>query len=87
MEVSEAEISSWHHQALNRVADPWKVVAHAPDGVIEAVRLTGAKSFTVGVQWHAEWGLEEHELSKQLFKKFGEAAREHARTRKHVVGA
>ena len=84
---SEVMVNSLHGQGIDQAANGLEIEAVSPDGVIEAVRLTGAKSFTVGVQWHAEWGLEEHELSKQLFKKFGEAAREHARTRKHVVGA
>jgi putative glutamine amidotransferase len=47
-----AAVNSTHHQA---VADPgpMRVIARAPDGVVEAVELPGAR-FCVGVQWHPE---------------------------------
>jgi gamma-glutamyl-gamma-aminobutyrate hydrolase PuuD len=37
-----------------------------------------AKRFTVGVQWHAEWLPHEHDLAKELFGAFGDAAHDHA---------
>jgi len=46
-------VNSRHHQAVKDVAAGLRVVATAPDGVIEAVELTGA-AFCVGVQWHPE---------------------------------
>lgn len=46
-------VNSFHHQALKRVADGLRVVACAPDSVIEAVEGTGA-SFLLGVQFHPE---------------------------------
>jgi putative glutamine amidotransferase len=45
---------SRHHQAVDRVADELRVVARAPDGVIEALELTGAAQFWLAVQWHPE---------------------------------
>jgi putative glutamine amidotransferase len=44
-------VNSRHHQA---VADPGRarVVATAPDGVVEAIELPGG--FALGVQWHPE---------------------------------
>ncbi|MFP4056341.1 MAG: gamma-glutamyl-gamma-aminobutyrate hydrolase family protein [Candidatus Brocadiia bacterium] len=47
------EVNSSHHQALGRVAEGLRVVARAPDGVVEAVEGTGA-AFVLGVQWHPE---------------------------------
>lgn len=44
---------SRHHQALERIADPFHVVARAPDGVIEAIEAR-APMFWLGVQWHPE---------------------------------
>jgi putative glutamine amidotransferase len=37
--VQQIEVDSFHHQALDRVAPELKVVARAPDGVVEAVEL------------------------------------------------
>ena len=47
-----AAVNSTHHQA---VADPGatRIIARAPDGVVEAVELPG-HPFAVGVQWHPE---------------------------------
>jgi putative glutamine amidotransferase len=39
-----------HHQAVNRVADGWEVVASTPDGIVEAMQ----NGCHFGVQWHAE---------------------------------
>lgn len=46
------EVNSYHHQAIKRLGEGLKAVAYAPDGVIEAVEMSGG--FVVGVQWHAE---------------------------------
>lgn len=47
-------ISCYHHQGIGRLGDGLRAVAHAPDGVIEAVELDGAASWYLGVQWHPE---------------------------------
>lgn len=47
------EVNSFHHQCLNRLGDQLKITAKAPDGVIEAVEMSG-HSFVAGVQWHPE---------------------------------
>ncbi len=49
----EFEVNSHHHQACRTVATPLKVIARAPDGIVEAFRLEGHPFFT-GVQWHPE---------------------------------
>jgi putative glutamine amidotransferase len=38
-----------------------------------------AQRFTVGVQWHAEWKAQEHELASKLFNAFGKSAYEYAK--------
>jgi len=49
------EVTSIHHQAIDALGDGLVVEARSvPDGVIEAVRWTGA-SYVVGVQWHPEF--------------------------------
>jgi len=45
---------SRHHQALQRVADPFRVVGRTPDGVIEAIEAHAGDRFWLGVQWHPE---------------------------------
>lgn len=42
-----------HHQCVDRVADQFKVVARAEDGVIEAIESKDNR-FLFGVQWHPE---------------------------------
>lgn len=42
-----------HHQAVERAADGLRPVAHAADGVIEALEHE-ERAFVVGVQWHPE---------------------------------
>jgi len=49
-------VNSNHHQALNDVAPPLQVVAHSPEGVIEAVEASPTEydGFMIGVQCHPE---------------------------------
>ncbi len=46
------EVSSYHHQAVDRVGDGLVVTARADDGVIEALELPGAR--VLAVQWNPE---------------------------------
>jgi microsomal dipeptidase-like Zn-dependent dipeptidase/gamma-glutamyl-gamma-aminobutyrate hydrolase PuuD len=46
-------VNSFHHQAVKIVAPGFEAVAHADDGVIEAIESTEGKSI-MGVQWHPE---------------------------------
>ncbi len=78
MASSEATVNTLHGQGLDRLAEGLEIEALAPDGVVEAVRLPAAKSFTVGVQWHAEWALEDNPISRKLFAAFGDAAKDYA---------
>jgi putative glutamine amidotransferase len=48
-----ARVNSIHHQAVNRLGSGLVVEATALDGMVEAIRWTGA-SYVVGVQWHPE---------------------------------
>ncbi len=66
-------VNSRHHQAVKDPAPGLRVVATAPDGVIEALEDPAAP-FCVGVQWHPEnfWRTGEF---RGLFEGFVEAAR------------
>jgi len=43
--------------------------------VIEAVRVSDAPAFALGVQWHPEYKVTESAISMALFQAFGKAAR------------
>lgn len=66
------EVNSFHHQALDRVGDGLRVVAHAPDGVVEGIEGVDRR-FVVGVQWHAECLVSRPEHAR-LFEALVEAA-------------
>ena len=70
---TEFEVNSLHHQSVKDLGEGLKVVATAPDGVIEALEMPG-KHFVVSVQWHPEW-LPDYEPMRRIFKAFVEASR------------
>jgi putative glutamine amidotransferase len=53
MDVTEAEVNSFHHQAADRLGAGLRAVAWAPDGVVEGVEGEGPQLY-LGVQWHVE---------------------------------
>src|SRR5882724_3252062 len=53
------------------------VEATAEDGTIEAIRIAGAPSFALGVQWHAEYDPQRNPVNRAIFQAFGEALRAH----------
>jgi putative glutamine amidotransferase len=73
--VDTIKVNSLHSQGVQKLAPPLCVEARAPDGVIEAFRVTAAREFAIGVQWHPEWKVMENEFSRALFAAFGAASR------------
>jgi putative glutamine amidotransferase len=65
-------VNSYHHQAVSEVPKGFKIAAHAPDGIIEAVEFDG-DYFALGVQWHPEMLLAADD-SMRLFAAFVKAA-------------
>lgn len=76
--VTQLEVNSLHHQAVKRVAPGLKVIARAPDGIVEAVESSDDR-FIVGVQFHPELLFDEDERMPRLFEAFVESAREYRR--------
>jgi putative glutamine amidotransferase len=72
--ANQARVNSSHHQSVLRPGRNLRVVAHAPDGVIEAVEWTGDANWIVGVQWHPERMVATDELSQSLFRELAAAA-------------
>jgi len=77
------QVNSLHHQGIRELAPGLVAEAHAPDGLIEAVRVREARRFAVAVQWHPEWKAMDNAFSRALFAQFGAAARERAADRVH----
>ena len=69
LQATQVECSSRHHQAIDRVGDGLRVVARAPDGVIEGVELDG-DAWVVGVQWHPEDTAATDRTQQRLFDTF-----------------
>ncbi len=73
-------ISCYHHQGIGRLGAGLRAVAHAADGVIEAVELDdspeGAQGWYLGVQWHPEDTAVSDPAQAGLFRALVEAARE-----------
>ncbi len=63
-------VNSLHTQAIKTLGRDLTIEATAPDGVIEAVRVTTAPRFAMGIQWHPEWEPESDAFSMALFRAF-----------------
>ena len=67
------DVSSFHHQAIDRLGTGLKVVATSPDGVPEAVELPGRPVLAVQWELQEEWRINERFLA--VWEWFVEAAR------------
>jgi len=76
-----AMVNSLHAQGVAKLASGVTVEAIADDGLIEAFRVDDAAAFALAVQWHPEWRVLQNELSKAIFKAFGDACRGRASQR------
>jgi putative glutamine amidotransferase len=72
--ATKTRVNSSHHQSVLQPGNNLRVVAHAPDGVIEAVEWTGDANWILGVQWHPERMVRSEELSQSLFRELAAAA-------------
>ncbi len=71
--AGDHEVNSRHHQAVDHKADVLTASAIAPDGVIEALELTGNAAFAVAVQWHPEDRVAVSPADRKLFEAFARA--------------
>ena len=75
----ELPVCSWHHQAVRSLGRGLRAMAHAPDGVIEAVSLDG-HPFALGVQWHPEMQAAEDPRQARVFQALVDRARANLRS-------
>lgn len=66
----EALVNSFHHQAIDTVANGFKVSAISKDGVIEAIEREGLENLMIGVQWHPECLTKNNNEMLDIFKYF-----------------
>jgi putative glutamine amidotransferase len=74
-------VNSLHGQGILQPGERVVVEGLAEDGTIEAIRIADAKSFALGVQWHAEYDPQRNPINRRLFEAFGEAL-----TNRQLVG-
>jgi putative glutamine amidotransferase len=75
----ETMINSIHRQGVKKIAPGLEIEATAPDGVIEAVSVKGARNFAFGTQWHPEYKAWDNPDSVKLFQAYGDAVRAYVR--------
>lgn len=69
------EVSCFHHQRIERLADALRPVALAPDGTVEAAELRVERGFVLAVQWHPEDTAASDPANAALFVALVRAAR------------
>jgi putative glutamine amidotransferase len=79
--TTETMVNSIHRQGIKTISSKLVVEATAPDGIIEAVSVKGARAFAFGTQWHPEFKAAQNPDSVKLFNAFGDAVRAYARGR------
>lgn len=66
-QIEQLQVPTAHHQCVDRVATDFSVVAHAEDGMVEAIESNDKNRFLFGVQWHPE---RDFEGNKNLWQTF-----------------
>jgi putative glutamine amidotransferase len=74
----EIRVNSSHHQSVLAPGKDLRIVAHAPDGVVEAIEWTGDSNWVIGVQWHPERMMPTDRFAQSLFADFAAAAKKSA---------
>lgn len=72
--------NSFHHQAVDKVRDDFRVSAVSDDGIIEAIEPKPgsryANQYVLGIQWHPEFGASD--LGPKIANSIAQAARDYA---------
>ena len=65
-------VNSYHHQAIRTLGQGLEPMATAPDGIVEAVRMS-AKRFVWAVQWHPEFSHRADSNQRRILSAFIDA--------------
>jgi len=79
---TRALVNSLHGQGIRRLGEGLVAEAHAPDGLVEGVRVAHAAAFAFGVQWHPEWRHAANPFYARTLEAFAQACGEHSRRRR-----
>lgn len=63
-------VNTYHHQAVKKIAKPFKAVAWSKDKLIEGFEAIDPKQSIVAVQWHPELMMKQDRKMQQLFDEF-----------------
>ncbi|NNJ73881.1 MAG: gamma-glutamyl-gamma-aminobutyrate hydrolase family protein [Anderseniella sp.] len=79
-------VNTVHRQAIANLGSGLKVMARAPDGVIEAVTTADDNdNFVLAVQWHPEYQAKDNPDSVRLFQAFGQAMQRYTQLRERTA--
>ncbi|WP_179405567.1 gamma-glutamyl-gamma-aminobutyrate hydrolase family protein [Burkholderia guangdongensis] len=81
----EVRVNSLHKQGIATLGAGLAIEAVAPDGLVEAVSVIGARAFALAVQWHPEWRQAQDPLSNAIFRAFGDACRARRQAREQAA--
>ena len=85
-EGSRAMVNSLHGQGINRLGKGLRAMGLAPDGLVEAFAVDGARAFAYAVQWHPEWGCRYGGLDAAIFAAFGQSCQVRRQVRLGLSG-
>ena len=72
---SSIRVNSLHGQGVLEAGGRIIVEGVAEDSTVEAISVSDAVTFALGIQWHAEYDPQTNPVNKVLFEAFGEALR------------
>jgi len=70
-ETGSLKVNSYHHQAVDRLADCFRPAAYCEDGISEAYEAPDRR-FVAGIQWHPE-RMQDQADQRKLFRAFVQA--------------
>ena len=70
-ETGSLKVNSYHHQAVDRLADCFRPAAYCEDGISEAYEAPDRR-FVAGIQWHPE-RMQDRPDQRKLFRAFVQA--------------
>lgn len=73
LQTDEFFVNSLHGQGLDKLGAGIEALAHAEDGLVEAIHMPNNPVFNLGVQWHPEWETAKNQQSIRIFEAFGAA--------------
>ena len=79
LQTDEIRVNSLHGQGLKTLGKGLEPIAHAEDGLVEAVHAPSLSPFLFAVQWHPEWQAAKNPDSVKMFQAFGDACRQRVR--------